>query len=145
MDPIVQGDRRRGTDGIPSESGKLVEKFRLAESKRVDHVFRIGSTGQIRAHWVPRKAPCCRNRAWFWKCQGIKKVLLAESECIIEGWTNGVFGRIWEYRCSRSDRTGRFITRWSCAKAYKWLIRWMSVMVFETDLWPIRIVSVHVF
>lgn len=49
MERIVQEVRRRDTDGIPSVSD-VSGKFRLAESKRVDHVFRIGSTGRIRAH-----------------------------------------------------------------------------------------------
>ena len=46
MDRIVQEVRRRDTDGIRGVSGKVSGKYRLAEWKRVDHVFRIGSTGE---------------------------------------------------------------------------------------------------
>ena len=95
MDRIVQEVRRRDTDGIRGVSGKVSGKYRLAESKRVDHVFRIGSTGRIRAHCLSSpKSFKLPEQSVFLKVSGDRKGSTGESECIIQGWTNDEFGGI---------------------------------------------------
>jgi len=100
MDTIVQGVRRRGTDGIPSVSGKVSEKFRLAEPKRVDHVFRIGSTCQIRAHCSSSPKICklleksvilkvSGSKRFYWRNPSVS-YMVGQTVCLDESESIGV-------------------------------------------------------